>query len=220
MNPPGDTPAGRASTRILLLRHAETSAPDRFHGCESDIGLSERGREQARRVAPIIAAESPAAVYCSGLRRAGETAEPIARACGGEPRIVAALHERCMGPLSNTPREQTWPVYEETRRRWAAGDLNHTHDGGESYAAIRDRVVPVFNELAARHRGQTIAVVAHGVVIRVLLCSVVEGLGPAAFGELPIDFLRIYRLEHQGGIVRLQPSGPPEPPGGSDPTPW
>ncbi len=40
-------------TRMLLARHAETAAPDRFHGAESDIGLSEFGVRQARRLASI-----------------------------------------------------------------------------------------------------------------------------------------------------------------------
>src|ERR1022692_471944 len=34
-------------TRVLLARHAETAAPDRFHGAESDIGLSALGARQA-----------------------------------------------------------------------------------------------------------------------------------------------------------------------------
>ena len=35
-------------------RHAETSAPDRFHGAESDIGLSEFGARQAERLAEYL----------------------------------------------------------------------------------------------------------------------------------------------------------------------
>ena len=41
-------------TRVLLARHAETSAPDRFHGAESDIGLSELGAGQAQRLAAFF----------------------------------------------------------------------------------------------------------------------------------------------------------------------
>ncbi len=52
-------------TRILLLRHAETSAPDLFHGAESDIGLGERGHLQAETVAQTLAALGPDALYCS-----------------------------------------------------------------------------------------------------------------------------------------------------------
>jgi broad specificity phosphatase PhoE len=209
----------RPPARVLLLRHAETTAPDRFHGCESDVGLSVRGTCQADEVAPDIRGRKPAAIYCSGLRRAVETARRIARDVLPEPIVIEALHERRMGPLSNTPRAATWPIYEETRRRWMAGELDATHEGGESFAAIRDRIVPVFRELAQRHRGETIAVVAHGVVIRVALCSLVEGLGPRHFAELPIDYVRIYELLGDGQRWRLDTQAAPAA-GARDPSPW
>jgi broad specificity phosphatase PhoE len=69
-------------TRVLLLRHAETANPVIFHGAESDVGLSERGRQQADAIAPILAAHSPTAIISSGMRRAIDTATPPApRGC-------------------------------------------------------------------------------------------------------------------------------------------
>ena len=40
-----------------------------------------------------------------------------------------------------------WAIYAESKRRWMAGDLEFTHEGGESFADIRRRVLPVFEEL-------------------------------------------------------------------------
>lgn len=191
--------------RLLLLRHAETAAPDRFHGAESDIALSDRGHEQARDVAARLAVLRPTAVYCSGLRRARDTAEPIARACGLDPIVIEDLHERRMGPLSNTPRDLTLPIHEEAKRRWQAGELDHTHEGGESYSAIRDRVVPIFQELSGRHRGQTTVVVAHGIVVRVVLTSLVVGLAPVDFERIAIDYVRVHDLRADRGTWRLVP---------------
>jgi broad specificity phosphatase PhoE len=182
------------TARVLLLRHAQTSAPDVFHGAESDIGLGERGREQARAVADRIASFLPAAVYSSAMRRARETAQPIASACGLSPIAIASLHERKMGALSGTPWAESRPIYDETMRRWTAGDLDSSHEGGESYAQIRDRVVPELLAISSRHDGQTVVVVAHGVVIRVLLTSLVAGLGPADLRALPIEFVGIHDL--------------------------
>ncbi len=86
-------------TRVLLLRHAETANPLIFHGAESDIGLSERGRRQAEALAPLLAAEAPNVVVSSAMQRALETATPIARSCGLPVRIEAELHERRVGAL-------------------------------------------------------------------------------------------------------------------------
>ncbi len=186
-------------TRIMLLRHAETSAPDRFHGAESDIGLSDWGAQQARQLGHWLEDASAKALYCSGLRRAVETAVPIGRACGLEPILIEALHERKIGPLSGLSREDGWATYAETKAHWMAGDLEFTHPGGESFADIQSRVVPVLQGLVERHRGQTIIVVAHGVVIRVVLTSLIDGFTPSDFDRIAIDFASVNDLEVDGG---------------------
>jgi broad specificity phosphatase PhoE len=108
------------------------------------------------------------------------------------------LHERKIGPLSGKSREEGWATYAATKERWIAGDLEHTHPGGESYADIRRRVVPLVADMAARHRGETLIVVAHGVVIRVVLTSLVSGFRPADFDQIAIDFASVNELLFDG----------------------
>jgi broad specificity phosphatase PhoE len=186
------------TTRILLLRHGETSHPALFHGAESDVGLGPAGRAQAAAVAPWLHAQRPAAVYSSGLRRALETASIIADRCGLPATVREALHERRMGALSGRDRVEGWPLYEAARDRWKAGDLHATHAGGESYASIRDRVLPVLAEIASRHRGGGVVVVAHGVVIRVAGTSLLEGFSPADWDRIGIDFVAVHDLRTDG----------------------
>jgi broad specificity phosphatase PhoE len=188
----------RNSTRILLARHAETSAPEKFHGAESDIGLSAWGLQQAEQLGRWLVVVGVQALYCSDLRRAVDTSVPIGRACGLEPTIIEDLHERRIGPLSGVSREDGWATYAETKARWMAGELEFTHPGGESFAEIRRRVVPVFQQLAERHRGSTIVVVAHGVVIRVALISLAAGFAPSDFDRIAIEFASVHELEFDG----------------------
>ena len=185
-------------TRLLLARHAETAAPDRFHGAESDIGLSDRGVRQAESLGRVLQEANAAALYCSALRRAVETATPIGRACRLQPIIIEALHERRIGPLSGLSREDGWATYAESKAHWMAGDLEFSHPGGESFAEIRRRVCPVFEELARRHRGETILIVAHGVVIRVALTSLLSEFTPADFDRIAIDFASVNDLWFDG----------------------
>lgn len=184
-------------TRVLLLRHAETAEPSLFHGAESDVGLGEAGQAQARAAARLIAEAHPVAVYASAMRRAQETADPIARACGTDVVAVPRLHERRMGTLSGRPMTEGWEAYQAAMRAWQAGDLDAAHEGGESYRAIRDRVVPELATLAEQHRGETVVVVAHGVVIRVLLAELLDG-GPAQFERFPIGFVAVNDLRFDG----------------------
>jgi 2,3-bisphosphoglycerate-dependent phosphoglycerate mutase len=191
-------------TCILLLRHAETSAPDVFHGAESDIGLSEWGKRQAVLLAESLKLKGAKALYCSGMRRAVETARPIGEACRLAPIVVESLHERRIGPLSGLSRDDGWSIYAESKKRWLAGDLEFTHPGGESFADIRRRVLPVFDDLRARHSGESIIVVAHGMVIRVVLACLLECFQPADFDRIAIDFASINDLRWEGNRWRAQ----------------
>jgi len=190
------------------MRHAETSAPDRFHGAESDVGLGPAGFEQAGRVGRAIRARDwhgvdPAVpIVSSSQRRARETAAAIRLAIGdsalAEPPAWPLLHERLMGPMSGMPKAEGWPIYEETKSRWMAGELDFTHPGGESFAAIRDRVVPVFGEVARAHAGSTIILVGHGIAIRVFLISAIPGLSPADFDRISLQFVTPHDLSWNG----------------------
>ncbi len=185
-------------TRVLLARHAETAAPDRFHGAESDIGLSELGARQAELLGESLKSTGADAVYSSAMRRAIDTAIPIGQACKLEPVSIAALHERRIGPLSGLSRDLGWSIYAASRSRWIAGDLDHTHEGGESYLDVRRRVVPILQELTARHSEQTVIIIAHGVVIRVILTSLLEGAHPSEFDRFAIDFASVNDLRFDG----------------------
>ena len=173
-----------------------TAAPDRLHGAESDIGLGPEGHRQALSAAQALSLLRPEAVYCSGMKRARQTAEPIASACGLDPRIIPELHERRMGSLSNVPILEVCSEVDRHILRWAEGDLDASHPGGESYRAMRDRVVPPFAELANRHRGETIVVVAHGVVIRVLITTLVETFSPGDYHRIAIRHVAVNDLRH------------------------
>jgi broad specificity phosphatase PhoE len=190
-------------TRVLLLRHGETAAPHQFHGAESDIGLGPNGHKQAETAALALAARQPIAIYSSTMRRARETAEPIARACQLVTQVVESLHETKMGPLAGLPIAEGLAHYLETARRWMSGEIDYAQPGAESYADVRDRVIPAFQALANRHPGQTIVVVAHGQVIRILITSLVPGFGPADYDAIPINHVAVNDLAHDGQTWRV-----------------
>ena len=149
-------------TRLLLIRHAETSTPDVFHGAESDIGLSAWGEHQAMRLGENLKDQGAHALYCSAMQRAVATARPIGSACGLTAVIVPQLHERKIGPLSGLSRETGWEIYAESKRRWMSGDLVFTHPGGESFADIRRRVLQSADEPSDGFGGAYAAQATHG----------------------------------------------------------
>src|SRR3954469_10736887 len=166
-------------TVIWLARHAETAVPAVFHGAESDVGLSDLGRRQAAAAADWVRHFTPSAVVSSASARARAPAAPIAAACGVPHTIEPALHERRIGPMSGTAFSAEGGPWPETIKRWVAGDLDYATPGAESFLDIRDRVVPAFGRVVEQHRGGRVVVIAHGVVCKVLLLSLLRGYGPA-----------------------------------------
>lgn len=191
-------------TRVWLLRHAESAAPTVFHGAESDVALSERGQRQAETLARLLAAERPDAVVSSAMRRAVHTALPLARSCGLALRQEPDLHERRVGALSGQPFQALEGLWPETLRRWLDGDTSYAPPGAESFDAIAQRVLPVWRRLTAEFAGRSLAIVAHGVVCKVLLLHVIEGWTVADWQRLgPIHNVGITELRGTGSSWQL-----------------
>jgi 2,3-bisphosphoglycerate-dependent phosphoglycerate mutase len=154
------------STRVLAIRHGETAwnVETRIQG-HLDIPLNDTGRWQAARLAEALGDEGITALYSSDLARACKTAQAIAQRLGVGVHLDAGLRERAFGVfegLTFAEIEARWPQQAE---RWRARDPAFGAEGGETLQAFYERCVATARGLAARHPGQTIALVAHGGVM-------------------------------------------------------
>jgi probable phosphoglycerate mutase len=191
------------SARILLIRHAETARPDLLHGSESDIDISPRGQRQALALAQTLIPEQADALVCSNMLRARRTAGAIAEATGLTPTIEQRLHERAVGILSGQVKSVVKRLWPETVRRWRSGETAYTTEGAESIDDIRTRVLPVWAQLAEQHAGKKLIVVAHGMVIRVLLLTILHGYSLDDWDRLgSIHNCAITDLEQIDGVWR------------------
>lgn len=153
-------------TRLFVIRHGETAwnLETRIQG-HTDIPLNDNGRWQARRVADALVEEGVHAVYSSDLQRARDTADAIAQRLALPLQLETSLRERHFGRLEGRTQEEVAQHWPEEARRWRAREPGYGPEGGETLQAFYDRCVTALTALAARHLGQTIAVVAHGGVL-------------------------------------------------------
>lgn len=153
-------------THVFALRHGQTAfnATQRIQG-HLDIGLDATGRWQAERLGEALADAGIVAVHSSDLARARETAAPLARALGLAVVAHADLRERHFGRLEGLSYAEIEQRFPEDARRWRQREPGFGPGGGESLQVFSARVLEVFTRLAEVHRGQTIAVVAHGGVL-------------------------------------------------------
>jgi probable phosphoglycerate mutase len=122
--------------------------------------LSPQGRGMAEALASELRSVRLAAIYSSPLERAVETATPIALAQRREVIVHEGLLEVDYGSwsgrsLKSLYRLRLWRVVIRTPSR--AG-----FPGGESIAEAQHRMVSTCEELAALHKGKTVALVTHG----------------------------------------------------------
>jgi probable phosphoglycerate mutase len=155
------------ATRIIAVRHGETSwnVDARIQG-QLDIQLNDTGRWQARRCGHALSSEQLTAIYSSDLGRAHETARAIGDAAGIQVVAHQGLRERRFEGKTFDEIHQTWPDHAHNWRKripeW------EPPQGGESLLQLRERVTRTLSDLASRHPGHQIAVVAHGGVLDTL----------------------------------------------------
>jgi broad specificity phosphatase PhoE len=152
-------------TTVYLARHGESdwNVERRWQG-HADRPLTERGREQAARLAERLADVELDAIYASDLRRAWETAEAVARSRGIEVVQLPELREVDVGSWCGFTRDECADLYPDAFARWQAGGSGW--DNGESYEDMGERIVAAIRRLAVEHAGGTILVVSHGGPIR------------------------------------------------------
>jgi probable phosphoglycerate mutase len=162
---------------LLLIRHALPIRRVDVDG-PADPVLSDLGVQQAHHLAIYLSSEKLQAVYSSPMKRALQTAEPVAAAQGLEVLIDDDVAEY--------DRDSTWYIPVEELKaandpRWQqvlAGTL-----GGDDFdpMAFRQQVVGAVERLIDAHPAERIAVVCHGGVINAYLSFILRYDEPQSF---------------------------------------
>ena len=154
------------ATNIILVRHGETEWNHlrRIQG-QIDIPLNDVGLRQAQAVGRRLAQLPIEAVYTSDLRRASDTAAPIAAARGVAAQPDQRLRERHYGGFQGSYYDELQRADPEQHQRMLSRDLAFDLDGGETIPVLHERVCAALRDFAGRHPDGTIVVVSHGGVL-------------------------------------------------------
>ena len=139
---------------LIVVRHGETEANAAGHLLgRRDVALTDRGREQASRIAAALGSLDVAAVVSSPLRRARETAEALGLPVEIDDRWIELDYGDFEGrPINEVPADE-W-------ERWRA-DLEFAPPAGESLAALGRRVRAACDDLAQTARERDVVVFTH-----------------------------------------------------------
>ncbi len=160
---------------LWLVRHGESTwnALGLVQGQRSEARLTTRGEAQARAVARRLGGRRVHALYSSDLRRAVETAWPVADALGLTPVVERRLRERAFGSAEGSPSARLLPEQSGVRAGRVV-DPDAAPPGGESVRQLCRRVGEFLDQLAAgddlwQSPPGDVVLVAHGGVVRAAL---------------------------------------------------
>ena len=177
---------------LVLIRHGQSiwNAENRFTGWV-DVGLSERGIEEAKDAGRLLQDVQFDAVFASGLIRAQRTADIILEINkswdGVQVRYDNRLNERNYGDLQGRNKQECREQFGDEQVRLWRRSFKGMPPGGESLEMTANRALPyLFEEIVPLLEvGKTVLVAAHGNSLRSLVMEI-EGLSPEAIVEREI----------------------------------
>ena len=173
---------------LIILRHARPVAEVRPDGQgTADPPLAPIGVEQAAATAELLANWKIDHIVSSTMRRAVETAQPLADRLGLPVEEIDDLKE------ADHYRDRYTPVEEMGRDDPIIVDYLADPQSifGGDYDGFRSRVTSAFDRIVDGHRGQTVAVFCHGMVMGVFLQTMLGHDNPLA---LHSDYCGIMRV--------------------------
>ena len=182
-------------TRIYLLRHGETvnTTDGRFrYNGHTDVDVTADGIAQLERQAETLKEHPICLVYSSGLIRSVKGAETIARAVSAETHHDERLKEIHAGRWEALTVDEVQARFPGEFEERFSDIVNFRIPGGENLLDVKARSLAAINELVERHKGEEIAIVAHGGINRLILC---EAIG--------LDLKHLLRIEQGFGCLNI-----------------
>ncbi|MBF0329526.1 MAG: histidine phosphatase family protein [Nitrospirae bacterium] len=207
-------------TTLYLIRHGETEGADvkRYKG-SIDVPLSDNGIIQIQKTSDFVfrhiklseAAKKKSylndihkphlksseelalsSVFCSDLSRAVKSAEIVAEPYAISPVANPAFRERSFGVWEGMSFPEIKEQYPSEFEAWASDPVTFSPVCGESTVDLNARVMPALNGILEKHQGESIALVAHGGVNRVILCNIMG---------VPLE--NVFRVEQDFAAVNV-----------------
>ena len=155
---------------VFLLRHGDSrqDGVKRYTG-QKDTSLNETGRRQALWWRKELSDIPLDAAFSSDLQRSRETLSIITEGREVPSTSLTGLREISVGLWDGLSIEEVRTRFPGEYERRGTDTAGHRPPEGESFAELRDRIVPVFDSLV-RDREGAVLLVGHAGVNRVLLC--------------------------------------------------
>jgi phosphoserine phosphatase len=163
-------------TIILLVRHGHVEGirPERFRG-RADLALTETGHGQAELLARRIASQwAPSSIYTSPLQRCIATGAAVARACGIPSEPLSGLNDLDYGAWQSLTYDHARVKDPDFFEAWFTTPHLVRFPEGESLQDVATRTASVLRFVLSRNAADTLVLVGHDSVNRVMLTQILN----------------------------------------------
>lgn len=164
--------------QIILVRHGQTAwnegaGQKRFRG-RTELRLDATGQSQARAVAARLASKPLAAIYVSPLLRAQQTIAPLAAEKSMEIQTHDGLLDIDYGRFQGLSHSEAEASHPELYALWRTAPSQVRFPDGEGLVEVQTRLLQLISELVDRHPDETVVLVGHQIVNKVLTCTLLN----------------------------------------------
>jgi len=194
-------------TRLIIVRHGQTAwnegEGERLRG-RADLDLDEAGLRQAAAAATRLTKWGVAAVYSSPLRRAMRTAETLAKPRGLQVQPLEGLIDIDYGRWQGLSLREAEADDPGLYTLWLDNPHLVTFPGGEGLEQVRSRATAAVETVVSRHPEQTVVLVSHKVVCKVLLCHLL-GVDNSHFWQIHQELcaINVIEMEKDSPLIML-----------------
>jgi len=184
-------------TDLWLLRHGQTdwNVTGRWQGQTSGApGLNDTGRAQAISAREHLTGLRFAAIYCSDLLRARQTAELISESLNLNITLELRLREMHLGVWEGMLSSEIEARYPQELAERAHDPLHAHPPQGESPLEVEERVIPAVMDIAKKYPDDSVLIVSHGVSLAVIICHA-QGISMEEVYEHVPENAKPYRVE-------------------------
>jgi broad specificity phosphatase PhoE len=189
---------------LLLVRHAEVEP--RYHRVFSgrlDVELSQEGHRQAQALSGYLDTRNLHVVYASPMRRVRQTLKPFLTKEAPKHVELPNLREVDFGDWTGLTWEEILPRFRVSAFRWLDQLESAAIPNGECASTLKRRIEPCLAQALEQHKGENVAIVCHGGVIRVLL-SILLDLPLPKTSVFEVDYASVTQMGFLEGKAVLQ----------------
>ncbi len=181
-------------TRLFLVRHGNTIDEEskKIYKGRLDVPLSRAGVERMERAGAFLASFKIDRVYTSTLSRSIDSGHAVARALDLDIEIEPAFDEVDFGLWEGLSFLDIRERYPKELDLWIQDPGTHPPPQGESFRHARKRSMERLRQIVDESQGNTIAIVAHAGILRIMI-----------FSLLDLRLTRLFRLGQDYGCINI-----------------